>query len=106
MEEFFIHCRENNLQGLNKCLKNFYETLCNGLMEACEYGNSAIVSRLVQVPGLDINYHDEKYGETAAHLASRGGHTECVRILAEADRVDWNKRDKDGVTPLYSALER
>ena len=39
------------------------------LMFASIAGNSAIVSRLVQVPGLDINYQDE-YGITAAHLAS------------------------------------
>lgn len=30
-----------------------------GLMFACQLGNSAIVSRLVEVTGLDINYQDE-----------------------------------------------
>ena len=29
------------------------------LMVACDAGNSAIVSRLVEVPGLDINYQDD-----------------------------------------------
>ena len=32
-------------------------------------------------------------GETAAWLASRKCETECVRILAATDRVDWNKGD-------------
>ena len=68
-------------------------------MFACHRGNPAIVSRLVQVPGLDINYQN-KDGETAAHLASYNGQTECVRILAETDRVDWNKADNWGCTPL------
>jgi len=72
------------------------------LMFASRAGNSAIVSRLVQVPGLDINYQD-KYGVTAAHLASGWGHTEYVRILAETGKVDWNKRNKWG-SPLYWAL--
>ena len=64
------------------------------LMIACRQGYSAIVSRLVEVPGLDINY--EVDGCTAAHLASFNGETECVRILALAGRVDWNKRDFEG----------
>ena len=73
-------------------------------MFACRAGNSAIVSRLVEVPGLDINYQDEN-GWTAALLASWEGQTECVRILAETGKVDWNKRDRWGETPLYLALE-
>ena len=73
------------------------------LLFACEHGNPAIVSRLVQVPGLDINYQDEG-GDTAAHLASMNGHTECVRILAETGRVDWNLTDETGQTPLHQAL--
>ena len=73
------------------------------LMLACPAGNSAIVSRLVQVDGLDINYQDEK-GTTAAHVASIRGNTECVRVLAETGRVDWNIRDISGRTPLYWAL--
>ena len=75
-----------------------------GLMLACSRGNYNIVSRLVQVPELDINFEDEKRGFTSAHWASMEGHTECVRILAETDRVDWDKRDKEGGTPLYWAL--
>ena len=62
------------------------------LMFACRGGNSAIVSRLVQVEGLDINYQDY-LGATAAHLVSWRGHTEYVRLLAETGRVDWNIRD-------------
>jgi len=75
-----------------------------GLMIACEAGNSSIVSRLVEEEGLDINYQDEMFGNTAAHMASYEGHTECVRILAETGRVDWNKRSKWGRTPLLRAL--
>ena len=101
--EFLEHCRDNNLEGVNDCLKDFYKTLCKGLMFAFGRGNSAIVSRLVQVPGLDINYQDED-GDTAAHRASERGQTECVRILADTGKVDWNKTEFEGETPLHCAI--
>ena len=95
---------EDNLQGVNDCLNGFFETLCQGLTVACDRGNTAIVSRLVQLPGLDLNYQDV-FGYTPAITSSICGHTECVRILAETDRADWNKRENNqGWTPLYAAL--
>ena len=73
------------------------------LMVACRCGNSAIVTRLVQVPGLDINLQDG-CGFTAVHHCSGVGETECLRIMAETGKVDWNKKDKYGETPLFWAL--
>jgi len=81
----------------------YYGSQWTALMVACGAGNSAIVSRLVEVPGLDINYQDE-WGYTTAHMASVVGQADFVRILAETERVDWNKRDEEGRTPLYLAL--
>ena len=109
--EFCKHCRDNNLEGVHECLSLGVDVNTNtlggaeftGLMVACIYNNPAIVSRLVQVPGLKINYQDEN-GWTAALLACRAGRTQCVRILADTERVDWNKRNKWGHTPLHSAL--
>ena len=49
-------------------------------------------------------YISDRDGFTAAILASNKGHTECVRTLAETERVDWNKRNRSGQTPLYWAL--
>ena len=82
----------------------YFGSQWTALMFACDAGNPTIVARLVQVSGLDVNYQEEEWGATAAHLASERGHTECVRILAETGRVDWNKRDIEGCTPLYWAL--
>ena len=76
---------------------------CEALIFACGTGNPAAVSRLVQVPGLDINYQTE-IGRTAAFFASVHRNTECLRILAGTGRVDWNKADKQGRTPLFWAL--
>ena len=44
------------------------------------------------------NYQDGE-GYTAAHLASRSGQTECVRILPETG-LGWSKGGKYGWTPL------
>ena len=110
--QFVEHCRNNNLDGVNDCLSrgvnintkgDCYGSQWSGLMVACSAGNPTIVSRLVKLPGLDINDQDET-GDTAAHRACYHGRTECVRVLAETDRVDWNKADNSGETPLYSAL--
>ena len=57
------------------------------------------------MPGLDINYGDQ-LGQTAVHWASLRGRTECVRILAETLKVEWNKRNKWGLTPLFMATQR
>ena len=74
------------------------------LLFACGRGNSAIVSRLVQVPGLKINYQDET-GATAAHWCTRKyGHDKSLKILAKTGKVDWNKKNHLGWTPLYPAL--
>ena len=60
--KFLDHCRRNNLEGVNDCLSRGFDvntTIYRGisvLMVACKRGNSAIVSRLVQVPELDIKY--------------------------------------------------
>ena len=109
--EFVKHCRDNSLEGMNECLSNGVDVNTKeinsnwtGLMYACQNGNPAIVSRLLEVPGLDINYQDVN-GVTAAHLASMWAQTECVRTLAETGRVDWNKTDNWGRTPLYWAID-
>ena len=60
---------------------------------------------LLQIPGLDIDYQDKDYGYTAAHCAvgdSERRSPDCVEILA--DRVDWSKKDWFGQTPLDMAL--
>ena len=81
---FIKCCQDNKVEKLEECLSLGVDvnTVSGCLMDACNHGNPAIVSRLVQVPRLDINYQDE-YGNTAALMASWKGRTECVRILAE-----------------------
>ena len=106
---FLKNCQHNNLPGVNQCLSrginvNTSNEYGTGLMLACEPGHTAIVTRLLQVPGMEINYQI-KNGTTAAHLVSARGRTECARLLAETGRVDWNLRGSWGRTPLYLAIE-
>ena len=78
--EFLQNCQDNNLEGVNDCLsrgvdvnskEDWYGCVLGpkmtALMIACEYGNPTIVSRLVQVPGLDINYQDRERDIQALH---------------------------------------
>ena len=53
-------------------------TIFGLLLKNCEDGNPDIVSRLVQVPGLDLNQHT-RFGDTAAIRASMEGQTDIVR---------------------------
>ena len=53
---------------INKTTK-YYDNQWTALMFACDSGNSAIVSRLVQVPGLDINYQAEWFTRGSRSVA-------------------------------------
>ena len=106
-DEFVTHYLNNNLNGVIDCLSRGVnvEAVTEALMFSCQFGHSAMVSRLVQVPGLNINIQNED-GLTSAHLATLHCHTECVKILSNTQKVNWNKRDMNGGTPLYLALEK
>jgi ankyrin repeat protein len=42
-------------------------------------------------------------GETPLNCAAECGHSDCVKLLLEADGVDVNKANRDGYTPLSLA---
>jgi len=105
-ERFIQHVFENNLAEITVYLTHGVDVNTvsevgdmTALMVACGRGHSAIVSRLVQEPDLDINLQDEM-GYTAVMYACERGYTECVRILAETGRVDWSMRQMTGLTVL------
>merc|ERR1711879_551341 len=56
---------------------------------------------IVQQPNIDYNVKTED-GDTLGHAAVRGGDVKCAETLT--GRVDWNKGDNWGQTPLYCAL--
>ena len=74
------------------------------LMFACWAGNHVMVERLVRVVEVDVMYQDQS-GDSAAHKASERGEAQCVKLLANTGRVDWERGNVWGQTPLYLALQ-
>ncbi|CAO2602719.1 Cortactin-binding protein 2 [Lemmus lemmus] len=71
------------------------------LQQAAAQGNVTLLSTLLNEEGLDINYSCED-GHSALYSAAKNGHTDCVRLLLNAEaRVD--AADKNGFTPLCAA---
>ena len=78
------------------------------LMVACYRDKADIVSRLLQIPGLDTDYQDPDYGLSAVHVAvlPENLSPNCLRLLAETAGVDVNRKDRMGETPLVLLQER
>ena len=73
------------------------------LSAACYARNVRAVRRLVQAPGIDLNWQAGD-GATAAHMAATNS-AACVKVLATVPGMDWNKKDFfGGETPLFYAL--
>ncbi|XP_051007838.1 cortactin-binding protein 2 [Acomys russatus] len=71
------------------------------LQQAAAQGNATLLSMLLNEEGLDMNYSCED-GHSALYSAAKNGHTDCVRLLLNAEaRVD--AADKNGFTPLCAA---
>ncbi|KAK2504767.1 hypothetical protein MC885_003335 [Smutsia gigantea] len=71
------------------------------LQQAAAQGNVTLLSMLLNEEGLDINYSCED-GHSALYSAARNGHTDCVRLLLNAE-AQVNAADKRGFTPLCAA---
>jgi len=74
------------------------------LHSAAKGGDEERVKSLLHDENIDVNKKD--HGYTALMYASMEGHSECVRLLAEA-RADLNIiSDSDGMTALmYASME-
>ena len=74
------------------------------LVVACRCKNHEIVKRLLQVPGIDVNYKCGDWKLTAMHLASHYS-DKCCEELAKHQDVDWNSVTSIGdETPLHRAI--
>jgi ankyrin repeat protein len=76
-------------------------TKISALYVAALRGNSVILRLLLAKPVIQIN-RATPCGETALHVASRGGHSEAVKLLLDAG-ADKAAKTSDGETPLYDA---
>ena len=74
------------------------------LLDAASTGDAAALVRALR-EGADVGHADRK-GATALHLASAGGHAECVvRLLEASAAVDAVQSQPSGVTPLMHAVK-
>ncbi|XP_047416186.1 cortactin-binding protein 2 isoform X3 [Sciurus carolinensis] len=71
------------------------------LQQAAAQGNVTLLSMLLNEEGLDINYSCED-GHSALYSAAKKGHTDCVRLLLNAE-AQVDAADKNGFTPLCAA---
>uniref|UniRef100_A0A8C2YKD0 Cortactin-binding protein 2 n=1 Tax=Chinchilla lanigera TaxID=34839 RepID=A0A8C2YKD0_CHILA len=71
------------------------------LQQAAAQGNVTLLSMLLSEEGLDTNYSCED-GHSALYSAAKNGHTDCVRLLLNAE-AEVNAADKNGFTPLCAA---
>ncbi|XP_032762803.1 cortactin-binding protein 2 [Rattus rattus] len=71
------------------------------LQQAAAQGNVTLLSMLLNEEGLDINYCCED-GHSALYSAAKNGHTDCVRLLLNAEAL-VDAADKNGFTPLCVA---
>ena len=62
------------------------------LYYTCYIGNVAILSKLLDVPGLQMNKKNVR-GRTPIMRAIRSGQTEAVRLMAAVEEVDLDLRD-------------
>ena len=77
MATFLQHCRDNNLWKVENCQSQDAD------------------SNTLSKDGL---------GRNVVHWVSLEGRSKCLRILADTGRVDWNRGDRWGCTPLSWAL--
>ena len=72
------------------------------LQLACSKGHVAVLSLLLNHPGIDVNQASD-LGATPLHLACQWGHTEVVKLLLRDPRIRINLTDTIGATPVWWA---
>ncbi|EAU81538.2 ankyrin repeat domain-containing protein 44 [Coprinopsis cinerea okayama7 len=75
------------------------------LMFAANEGHANIVSRLLQIPGIEVNAVDDK-GRTALMFAANNGHVDIVSRLLQIPGIEVNARDDEGWTALILAASK
>ena len=89
----------------------------SGLTLAARQNNTDLLELFLSHPHIKINLAvdaggveadcEDLHGNTAGHRAVMWSESQpdLVRILADTGRLDWNKRNRWGKTPLYLALD-
>ena len=75
------------------------------IFQAIENNNTDALRACLQQSNIDINACNA-FGYTPLHIATRFGHSECVKLLLAYPNIDVNIKGSDGTTPLFCAIER
>ena len=70
---------------------------------ACSLGNSHIVRRLIEAPGIDFNLRPIGVLSPAS-MAVVNGHVKVVEILTKS-AIDWNYKDSMGETVVFACIK-
>ena len=75
------------------------------LMFAAKGKQTDMLLKIIEFPGIDLNYQDY-YGYSVAHVAACEGSLESLMSLTTVTGIDWNLKLSSGHTPLFLALEK
>ena len=75
------------------------------LQIACRTGNANLVRLMLEIPQVDVNLKNPKYGLAAIHFAARFDEYEVMQALLESGKCDINIQDNAGKTALHYANE-
>ena len=111
--EFVGLCFRGDLEGVQAALQSGTDVNSQngigktGLMAALIWGGTALARLLLEQEGIDIKICDN-FGRTALHYAAGSAdNSECLATLLARPEVTSemvNKKDRDGRTPLWSAV--
>jgi ankyrin repeat protein len=74
------------------------------IFNACCEDHRAELQKVLQQSGLDVNWAIPAAGWTAAHVASKKGHGECLSIIIRYG-ADLSKLSKNGLAPIHEACK-
>ena len=84
---------------------NYHQNGDTCLMGAVRSQNKALVSLLLEQPGIDVNAND-MFGYRALHMAAgRLSSPAIIRLLLDFPGIDGEVRNVDGRTPLMESIE-
>ncbi len=63
-----------------------------------------MVRRLLAIPGIDINHRDNEGSTAFNSLCSGKGRSEAIKVFLNDPRVDLNRPNNDGQTPLLGMI--
>ena len=73
------------------------------MYNACGRGQYEELQKVLRQTGLDSNWADPDFGETAVNAAAKQGHDKCLSAVIQYGGADLSKVDKNGFAPIHAA---